>query len=139
MAFVLSLDEGTTSARAALYDREGRNIGMENLPITCRYPQPGWVEQDAMEIWGAQMGAARMLLERTGVRASDIVAVGITNQRETVVVWDRVTGQPVSPAIVWQCRRTADYCAEIARSPEAGRITAVTGLIIDAYFSASKI
>jgi len=139
MPFILSLDEGTTSARAALYDAEGRNIGMESAPITCYYPQPGWVEQDANDIWRAQIDSARKLLERHRVSPAEIAAIGITNQRETTVVWDRTTGQPVAPAIVWQCRRTADYCAELARSSHAGEITEKTGLVIDAYFSASKI
>jgi glycerol kinase len=139
MAFILSLDEGTTSARAALYDAEGRNIGMESDPITCHYPQPGWVEQDAAEIWRSQLGAARRLLERHRFPAPEIAAIGITNQRETTVVWDRTTGEPVAPAIVWQCRRTADYCAELARSNAGPEITRKTGLVIDAYFSASKI
>ncbi len=107
MSFILSLDEGTTSARAALYDEAGRRIAMESLPVNAIYPRPGWVEQDAAEIWRAQIGSARQVLESARVAASQISAVGITNQRETTVVWDRKTGQPVSPAIVWQCRRTA--------------------------------
>jgi glycerol kinase len=137
--FILSLDEGTTSARAALYDEQGRRVGMESSPVVCHYPQPGWVEQDALQIWAAQMEAARRLLERTGVAASEIRATGITNQRETTIVWERATGRPAAPAIVWQCRRTADYCTALAASPAAGRITAKTGLVIDAYFSASKL
>jgi glycerol kinase len=139
MPFILSLDEGTTSARAALYDSEARNIGMESAPITCRYPQPGWVEQDAREIWRAQIDSARRLMERHRIGASDLAAIGITNQRETTVVWDRRTGEPIAPAIVWQCRRTADYCTELAGSQAAAEITRKTGLVIDAYFSASKI
>ena len=139
MPFVLSLDEGTTSARAALYDEQGRNAGIKSAPVESRYPQPGWVEQEADEIWNAQLYAARLLLDQTGVAASDIAAVGITNQRETTVVWERATGRPVSPAIVWQCRRTAGYCAELARSAAAAEITRRTGLVIDAYFSGSKI
>src|SRR5262245_9891225 len=139
MAFILSLDEGTTSARAALYDQSGQVVSMEAVPITCMYPHPGWVEQDALEIWRSQMDAVRSLLEKTGVAPGDIVAAGITNQRETTIVWDRATGQPVAPAIVWQCRRTTDFCAELASSSEASRITALTGLVIDAYFSGSKI
>src|SRR5258706_1435606 len=139
MAFILSLDEGTTSARAALYDQADRVVSMEAVPITCIYPQPGWVEQDALEIWRSQLGATRCLLDKTGIAPRDIVAAGITNQRETTIVWDRATGQPVAPAIVWQCRRTAEFCAELAASPEALHITAATGLVIDAYFSGSKI
>src|SRR5882724_642019 len=139
MPFILSLDEGTTSARAVLYDQAGCVVSMESNPIACQYPHPGWVEQDALEIWRAQMDAARRLLDNTGVAARDIVAAGITNQRETTIVWDRASGRPVAPAIVWQCRRTADFCAELAAAPEARRITAATGLVIDAYFSGSKI
>ena len=139
MPFILSLDEGTTSARSALYDEEGRRVAMEAVDFACRYPQPGWVEQDALEIWRAQLESARRVILRARVEASDIVAIGITNQRETTVVWDRRTGEPVAPAIVWQCRRTADYCTGLAGSAKAGEITAKTGLVIDAYFSASKI
>src|ERR1039457_5936076 len=130
MPFVLSLDEGTTSARAALYDERGRTVAMESAPVDCRYPQAGWVEQDADEIWNAQLYAARLLLDRAGAPASEIVAAGITNQRETP--------RPVAPAIVWQCRRTAPYCAELAQSSAAADITRRTGLVIDAYFSGSK-
>ena len=139
MPFILSLDEGTTSARAALYDEQGRNIGMESGPIACHYPQQGWVEQDALQIWDAQVDSARRLLDRLRVAAADVAAIGITNQRETTVVWDRATGQPVAPAIVWQCRRTADFCTELARSGAAAQVTGKTGLVVDAYFSASKI
>ncbi len=136
---ILSLDEGTTSARAALYDRSGRRVAMEAVPIPCQYPQPGWVEQDALDIWRAQLQAARSVLAAATVAAREVVAIGVTNQRETTIVWDRATGQPVAPAIVWQCRRTADFCAQLAASPQAVSITARTGLIIDAYFSASKL
>jgi glycerol kinase len=139
MPFILSLDEGTTSARSVLYDEEGRRVAMESAAFASHYPQPGWVEQDALEIWRAQMESARKVLERSRVEASDIVASGITNQRETTVVWDRRTGEPVAPAIVWQCRRTAEYCTRLAATPQAAEITRKTGLVIDAYFSASKI
>ncbi len=139
MPFILSLDEGTTSARAVLYDESGRAIAMESSPIECVYPRPGWVEQSALDIWRAQLEAARRTIEKAGVSGRDIVAAGITNQRETTVVWDRATGHPIAPAIVWQCRRTADFCAKLAASPDSHKITAITGLVIDAYFSASKI
>ncbi len=139
MAYILSLDEGTTSARAALYDEQGRRIAMEALPIESRFPHPGWVEQDPLEIWNAQIGAVSRTLERAGVQPRDIAAIGITNQRETTIVWDRKTGKPVAPAIVWQCRRTAAFCAELASSPEASTIASKTGLVIDAYFSGTKI
>ena len=136
---ILALDEGTTTARAALYDRQGRRVAMESAPIHCSYPQTGWVEQDALQIWDAQMTATRRTLARAGATASDVAGIGVTNQRETTVVWDRHTGQPVAPAIVWQCRRTADYCADLASSSAAAEVTSKTGLVVDAYFSASKI
>ena len=139
MPYILSLDEGTTSARAVLYDERGRRIAMESCPIECRYPRPGWVEQDALEIWTAQIDAVRRTLARANVPAADIAAIGITNQRETTIVWDRRPGEPVGPAIVWQCRRTAGYCNELAASRFAPIIERRTGLVIDAYFSASKI
>ena len=139
MSFVLSLDEGTTSARAGIYDHEGCRVALKSRAFECVYPQPGWVEQDALQIWTLQMEAAREVLAATGAAAKDIAAVGITNQRETVVVWDKATGVPVAPAIVWQCRRTADFCAELRASPDGKWIEKRTGLVIDAYFSASKI
>jgi glycerol kinase len=139
MSFVLSLDEGTSSARAALYDRTGSRVALQAVPIDCRYPQPGWVEQDAQEVWDSQLAAARATLAQAGIAASDIDSIGITNQRETVVVWDRATGQPISPAIVWQCRRTAAFCARLAASSDSNYVERKTGLVIDAYFSASKI
>src|SRR6202795_2677960 len=139
MSSVLSIDEGTTSARAALYNHRGERIAMHAAPFESRYPHPGWVEQDAVEIWRAQMSAVHAVLETRGVEPDSIAACGITNQRETTVMWDRRTGAPVAPAIVWQCRRTADRCAELARSSDAAFIESKTGLVIDAYFSASKI
>ncbi len=136
MPFVLALDEGTTSARAALYNEEGRRVAMESSPIECFYPQPGWVEQDPNAIWTAQLDATRRTLAAAGVKASDIRAIGITNQRETTVVWNKRTGEPIAPAIVWQCRRTAAYCDALHPRDVIER---KTGLVIDAYFSASKI
>ena len=112
---------------------------MESAAIHCRYPQPGWVEQDAEEIWRAQMESARRVLERAPARAGSIAGLGITNQRETTVVWERKTGRPAAPAIVWQCRRTASFCEELAAGPHAAEITKKTGLILDAYFSGSKV
>ncbi len=139
MRFILSLDEGTTSARAALYDDKGRRTAMESASFASKYPKPGWVEQDPEEIWRAQLDATRRTLESAKTSAASIAAIGITNQRETTIVWDRKTGQAVSPAIVWQCRRTADFCASLSASSAASVITRKTGLVIDAYFSASKI
>jgi glycerol kinase len=137
--FILSLDEGTTSARAALYNERGERLAMRATPFDCIYPHPGWVEQDAEAIFDAQLGAARTVLAEAGVSAGDIAACGITNQRETTVVWDRKTGKPIAPAIVWQCRRTAEFCGELAKSPHGALIAKKTGLVVDAYFSASKI
>ncbi len=139
MPFLLSLDEGTTSARTALYDETGARIAMESNPFPCFYPKQGWVEQDPEEIWRAQLDSARRVLARSGVPPEQITAIGITNQRETTVVWDRRTGKLVSPAIVWQCRRTSDFCTELASSREASDVTRKTGLVIDAYFSGSKV
>jgi glycerol kinase len=139
VSYILALDEGTTSARAALYNRQGARLAMESVPIDCIYPQQGWVEQDPAQIWTAQLEAARRTLERAAIPASQIAAIGITNQRETTIVWDRRTGQPIAPAIVWQCRRTAAHCSDLAASPSGPMITKKTGLIVDAYFSASKI
>jgi glycerol kinase len=112
---------------------------MESAPIDCRYPQPGWVEQDADAIWRAQVESARRVLERAEGGARSIRGIGITNQRETTIVWERKTSKPVAPAIVWQCRRTAAFCSELAAGPHAAEITRKTGLVIDAYFSGSKL
>lgn len=139
MPYILALDEGTTSARAVLYDARGSRLAMESTPFPCEYPQPGWVEQDAELIWSAQLTAARRVLDRTGIAPTEVAAMGITNQRETTIVWERATGRPVAPAIVWQCRRTAPWCNELAASSHAVSITEKTGLVIDAYFSGSKI
>jgi glycerol kinase len=139
MPCVLSLDEGTTSARAAIYNERGERIGMRSVPFASVFPHSGWVEQDAKAIWRAQMEAARAVLGEARLNARDITACGIANQRETTILWDRKTGEPIAPAVVWQCRRTADFCAELAKSPYAALIGKKTGLVIDAYFSASKI
>lgn len=136
---MLSLDEGTTNARAAVYGERGERAGLASCAVASGYPQPGWVEQDAEEIWRLQLEAARAVLRRTGIGPGQIAALGITNQRETSIVWDRKSGQAVAPAIVWQCRRTARACAELASSEWGPRIRRKTGLEADAYFSASKI
>ena len=138
--YVIALDQGTTSSRAMLIDAQGCPVGVSQRPFRQIYPHPGWVEHDAREILDTQLGVLETLVADTRVRAEDIAAIGITNQRETTIVWDRVTGEPVANAIVWQCRRTADEVARIAADPQvAARITQKTGLIPDAYFSASKI
>lgn len=137
--FLLALDEGTTSARAALYDEQGQRTALEAVSFPSQYPHPGWVEQDAEEIWRAQLDATRRMIGSSGIAPDSIVALGITNQRETTIVWDRKTGKPVAPAIVWQCRRTGEYCTGLAASKDAAAITRKTGLVIDAYFSGSKL
>lgn len=139
MSYLLSLDEGTTSARAAVYDRQGRRVALKARTFPSSFPHPGWVEQDALEIWSVQLEAAREALASAAIEAQDLSAIGITNQRETVVVWDRKSGEPVAPAIVWQCRRTAEDCAALAKSSDAQWIEERTGLVIDAYFSGSKV
>jgi glycerol kinase len=138
MPYILSLDEGTTSARAALYGEDGRAVAMEAEPLPCLYPHPGWVEQDPNEIWRVQLESAKRVLAAAKIDASQIAAIGIANQRETAILWDRRTGEPVAPAIGWQCRRTAEYCSGLGVTAEA-QIAAITGLVVDAYFSASKI
>ena len=137
MPYILSLDEGTTSARAALYDQQARRVSMAAVPTVSHFPQPGWVEQDASLIWQSQLQAVNNTLGLAGIAAKDVHAIGITNQRETTVVWDRATGQPIAPAIVWQCRRTAPSCRELAA--HAAMITRKSGLVVDAYFSGTKI
>ncbi|MCC6263223.1 MAG: glycerol kinase GlpK [Bryobacterales bacterium] len=139
MKWILALDEGTSSARAALYDVEGGRRAMAAQEFPSRYPQPGWVEQDPEEIWQAQLRATRDTLAQGGVTAKDIAAIGITNQRETLVVWDRKTGEPVFPAIVWQCRRTSELCAQLNASNDRAWIEERTGLVIDPYFSGTKL
>ena len=137
MPYILSLDEGTTSARAALYDQQARRVSMAAVPTVSHFPQPGWVEQDASLIWASQLQAVRNTLGLASVTPNDVHAIGITNQRETTVVWDRATGPPVAPAIVWQCRRTAARCRDL--SAHAAKITRKSGLVVDAYFSGTKI
>ncbi len=137
--YILALDLGTTGARAVITDRKGSVISSAHSEFTQYYPEPGWVEQDPMEVWGAQIGAAGEAIEKAGIKPSEIAAIGITNQRETTVVWDKNTGKPVTNAIVWQCRRTSSYCEKLKREGYEKTIREKTGLLIDAYFSASKI
>ena len=137
--YILSFDQGTTSSRAILFDKAGAIIATAQQEFTQIFPQSGWVEHDAMEIWGTQSGVARQVLEETGTRPDEVAAIGITNQRETTVVWDKNTGKPVYNAIVWQCRRTAAICDELKAKGWTERIRDKTGLIIDAYFSGTKI
>ena len=139
MKYILALDQGTTSSRAVLFDEQQNVVGILSREFEQIYPKEGWVEHDPMEIWASQYGVMMELLAKNGVLASDVAAIGITNQRETTVVWDKATGTPVYNAIVWQCRRTAEEIASIRASDKAERIRRKTGLIPDAYFSASKI
>lgn len=137
--YILSLDQGTTSSRAILFDRNGHIIKAIQREFTQIYPKAGWVEHDAMEIWGTQSGVLREVLESAGVRPEEVAAIGITNQRETTVVWDKHTGKPIYNAIVWQCRRTANICDQLKQKGLADYIQGSTGLVVDAYFSGTKV
>jgi glycerol kinase len=137
--FILSLDQGTTSSRAILFDRSGRVCAAAQQEFTQHYPQPGWVEHDPDEIWSSQLSVARSVLEQRKLGAADIAAIGIANQRETVVLWDRATGWPCAPAIVWQDRRTAPMCDALKAAGHADLFRSRTGLPIDPYFSATKV
>ncbi len=139
MNFILALDQGTTSSRAMVFDHEGAVRAMAQREFRQMFPQAGWVEHDATEIWDTQLAVAREALAKASLAASDIAAIGITNQRETTVLWDRATGAPIHNAIVWQDRRTAEYCDTLKASADGADITRRTGLVPDAYFSASKI
>ncbi|MCL1817983.1 MAG: glycerol kinase GlpK [Spirochaetaceae bacterium] len=137
--YILALDQGTTSCRAILFGREGLPLAMAQREFTQFYPKEGWVEHDATEIWQSQVSVMREALRKAGAIPEDIAAIGITNQRETTVVWDRKTGKPVYNAIVWQCRRTADICDRLRLDGWEKPIREATGLVLDAYFSATKI
>ena len=137
--YILALDQGTTSSRAIVFDKDGMIVGTSQKEFTQIYPKAGWVEHDAMEIWGTQSGVAREVLEKTGVRPEEVAAIGITNQRETTVVWDKNTGKPIYNAIVWQCRRTAAICDELKAKGLEASIKEKTGLVVDAYFSGTKV
>lgn len=137
--YVMALDAGTTSNRCILFDKSGKIISIAQKEFTQYFPQPGWVEHDADEIWSTQLGVAVEAMSKVGASAEDIAAIGITNQRETAIVWDKKTGEPVCRAIVWQCRRTAAYCDQLKEQGYIDMIREKTGLIIDAYFSGTKI
>ncbi|HVC46212.1 MAG TPA: glycerol kinase GlpK [Terracidiphilus sp.] len=139
MAYILALDQGTTSSRAILFDEAGAIAGVAQHEFRQFYPQAGWVEHDPTEILTSQMSCAVEALGKVGARPRDVAAIGITNQRETVVVWERATGRPIHPAIVWQDRRTAAFCAELEATGAGETIGARTGLVIDPYFSATKL
>ena len=137
--YVLALDQGTTSSRAILFDSHGNVVGMVNQEFPQIYPRPGWVEHDPYDILESQVSVAKKLLRTVNVEPNQIAAIGITNQRETTIVWDKKTGKPVYNAIVWQCRRTASMCDELKAQGLADLIKRKTGLVIDAYFSATKL
>jgi glycerol kinase len=139
MKYILALDQGTTSSRAVLFNRNGQPVATAQQEFTQYFPKPGWVEHDAHEIWQSQKNVMQAVLQKVGVSATHIQSIGITNQRETSVLWDRRTGQPIAPAIVWQDRRTAGVCDSLKRQGLAAGIQKKTGLVLDAYFSATKI
>lgn len=137
--YILSFDAGTTSSRAIIFNKKGQIINVAQKEFQQIYPKAGWVEHDPMEIWASQSGVAREVLEMSAIRPDQIVGIGITNQRETTIVWDKNTGKPVYNAIVWQCRRTASYCERLKEKGWIDKIRDKTGLVLDAYFSATKI
>ena len=137
--YILSFDQGTTSSRAIVFDKQGNIVSVAQKEFRQIFPQPGWVEHDANEIWSTQLGVATEAVLKAGITTHDIAAIGITNQRETTVVWDRKTSQPIYNAIVWQDRRTSDYCDQLKKDGSAEKIKEKTGLVTDAYFSGTKI
>ena len=137
--FILALDQGTTSSRAIVFDHNGIPVAVAQKEFTQYYPRPGWVEHDPEEIWSTQAGVALEAITKAGVESNNIAAIGITNQRETTVVWNRKTGKPVYNAIVWQDRRTSDFCDRLKNEGLSLKVLEKTGLIIDAYFSATKV
>ncbi|MDD6646941.1 MAG: glycerol kinase GlpK [Firmicutes bacterium] len=137
--YIMALDQGTTSARCILYDKKGKQISTAQKEFRQIYPYSGWVEHDAMEIWSTQIGVAQEAMLKIGATYKDIEAIGITNQRETTIVWDKATGEPVYNAIVWQCRRTAGFCDELKEKGLVDFFRKKTGLLIDPYFSATKL
>lgn len=137
--YILSLDQGTTSSRAIVFDKKGNIVSMAQKEFTQYFPKPGWVEHDPLEIWSTQTGVAAEALAKKGLDSQNIAAIGITNQRETVVVWDKNTGKPVYNAIVWQDKRTSDYCDELKKQGKNDLVREKTGLVIDSYFSGTKV
>ena len=134
--YILSLDQGTTSSRAILFNKSGVAIGQKQIPFRQIFPRPGWVEHDPEEIWASQLAAARGAIEAAQIESDQIVAIGIANQRETTIVWDKSTGRPVYNAIVWQCRRSSDICDELRALGLADIVRDKTGLVLDPYFRA---
>lgn len=139
MPYILSLDQGTTSSRAILFNQQGAIVAVAQHEFEQFYPQPGWVEHDPTEIWTSQLSCAVEVLGKAGIEPRDVAAIGITNQRETVVVWERATGKAIHPAIVWQDRRTAAFCEKLKASGAEEMVSSKTGLVLDPYFSATKV
>ena len=137
--YIMALDAGTTSSRCILFDQNGEVCSLAQKEFTQYFPKPGWVEHDANEIWSTQLGVAVEAMSKISASAADIAAIGITNQRETTIVWDRHTGEPIFHAIVWQCRRTSDYCDSLKAKGLTDTFRQKTGLVIDAYFSGTKL
>ena len=137
--YILAMDQGTTSSRCIIYDKQGRQISTAQKEYRQIFPKSGWVEHDPMDIWGSQLEVSQQAMKQAGLTAEDIEAIGITNQRETTIVWDKETGRPVYNAIVWQCRRTADFCDELTSRGILDDIKQKTGLLIDPYFSGTKL
>ena len=137
--YVMALDAGTTSNRCILFNKKGEIVSFAQKEFAQYFPKPGWVEHDANEIWSNQLGVAVEAMQKAGAEAADIAAIGITNQRETAIVWDKNTGEPVYHAIVWQCRRTSEYCDSLKEKGLTEEYRKKTGLIIDAYFSGTKV
>ena len=137
---ILAIDQGTTSSRALVFDIDGNQLGLGQHELTQHFPNNGWVEHDADEIWSTTLASCQAAMIAANVQTADILCIGITNQRETTVIWDRSTGKPIHMAIVWQDRRTSDYCAELKRQQDTiSDIQDKTGLLLDPYFSATKI
>ena len=139
MAYLLAVDQGTTSSRAIVFNAQGQIVSSAQKPFELYTPHAGWVEQDAWDIWNTQIACIQEAIGRAGLLAKDIQGIGITNQRETTVLWHRKTGRPIAPAIVWQDRRTATWCQDLQAQGHADRIQSLTGLLLDPYFSAGKI
>ena len=137
--FILALDQGTTSSRTIVFNQAGQAVAMAQSPTTQIFPRPGWVNQDATEIWQTQIASAREAIDRASIAISEVASIGITNQRETLVVWERATGNPVHPAIVWQSRQSAPQVDALLARGMGPAYTHVTGLVPDAYFAATKL
>ena len=138
-SYIMALDAGTTSNRCILFDQKGRIVSSAQKEFTQYFPKPGWVEHNANEIWSTQLGVAVEAMSKAGAKAEDIAAIGIANQRETAIVWDKMTGEPICPAIVWQCRRTSEFCDQLKSRGLVDFFREKTGLVIDAYFSGTKL